>query len=151
MRKSKHFRKDVIIARIIAAFILVILIVIISSLVSALVKPLKDTAKNNPNSESEYGDGMSNNDKDPAVPGNATAVGDSENTEGTSEPEDTEQHVITTANVKFRSGPGTDYEVIGYINKDVEVVLLEEVHGWYKVSYNGQEGYISADYSSKVE
>ena len=142
MRKSKHFREDVIIARIIAAIILILLIVVIHSLISVLFKPSNYKDKNAQKTESEYGG--DNTDK----------VSSEEDTDVTIEDtssENTKTYVITTANVKFRSGPGVNYEVIGAINKGEKSVLLEKLTGWYKVLYNGQEGYISADYSKIVE
>lgn len=148
MRKSKHFRKDVIIARIIAAIILIILIVIIHSLISVLFKPSKNTDRDTQQIESEYNENedKSNND----IENNPSISIDSESEEP-SDSESEEIYVITTANVKLRQGPGTNYEVIGYINKDEKAILLEELSGWYKVSYNGEEGYISADYSEILE
>ena len=54
MRKSKHFRKDVIIARIIAAIILIILMVIVHSLISVLFKPSGNKDKFTQNIGSDY-------------------------------------------------------------------------------------------------
>ena len=142
MRKSKHFRKDVIIARIIAAIILIILMVIIHSLISVLFKPSKDKDEDKYKVESEY---TPNGNRD------TEQSEDTDVTIDTSSSENTETYVITTANVKFRSAPSTDSEVIGAINKNEKAILLEEKNGWYKVSYRGQEGYISADYSKILE
>lgn len=160
MRKSKHFRKDVIIARIIAALLLILLIALISFLVSVFVKPSGDKDADSQNKDSKYEeqDDWTDDEPDvglddtPVVPDESESEDVSESTTADdSESESEEVYVKTTASVKFRSGPGTSYDVIGFIEKDVEVVLLEEVYGWYKVSYNGKEGYISADYSEKVE
>ena len=148
MRKSKHFRKDVIIARIIAAIILIILIVIINSLISVLFKPSENKDKDTQNIESEYNPNDNLNHKDTEQ--ELSEVETDVTIEDTSDSEDIKVYVITTANVKLRSGPSTNHAVIGGINKDEKALLLEETDGWYKVSYNGQEGYISADYS-KIE
>lgn len=152
MKKSKHFRKDVIIARIIAAALLIVLIVIISSLVSAITKTDGDKQKNTQNISSENSQNISDYQPDVDMSENADSESTSESeSESTSESENTSRYVRTTAQVKFRSEPNTDCTVLGLIDMGTEVELLEELNGWYKVSYNGQEGYISADYSRIVE
>ena len=57
--------------------------------------------------------------------------------------------VKTTANVKLRSGPSTDDTVLTKIAEGTEVEASGEEDGWYKVTYKGTEGYISADYAEK--
>lgn len=60
-----------------------------------------------------------------------------------------EQSVVATVNgnsVNFRSEPSTDAEVIAKLDKGAELELLSTEDGWCKVVYNGQAGYISADY-----
>lgn len=60
-----------------------------------------------------------------------------------------EQSVVATVNgnsVNFRSEPSTDAEVIAKLDKGAELELLSTEEGWCKVVYNGQAGYISADY-----
>lgn len=49
--------------------------------------------------------------------------------------------------VRLRSGPGTNYEIIttGYQSEPV-IVEADTGSGWYKVIYNGIEGYMSSDY-----
>ena len=145
MRKSKHFRKDVIIARIIAAIILILLIVVMHALISALFKPSNHTDRDGQKTESEYGENNTDTEKVSSESESDVTIID------TSDSENTRTYVIATANVKFRSGPGVSHEVIGVINEDEKAVLLEKLTGWYKVLYNGQEGYISADYSKIIE
>lgn len=53
--------------------------------------------------------------------------------------------VIGTS-VRMRSGPGTDYDILGSYSNGVNVNVLGSENGWYKVSYNGKTGYIKADY-----
>ena len=53
--------------------------------------------------------------------------------------------VIGTS-VRMRSGPSTDYDILGTYSNGVNVNVLGSENGWYKVSYNGKTGYIKADY-----
>lgn len=60
-----------------------------------------------------------------------------------------EQSVMAKVNgnsVNFRSEPTTDAEVIAKLDKGTEIELLLTEDGWCKVVYDGQTGYISADY-----
>ena len=156
MRKSKHFRKDVIIARLIALAILIVLIWAISFLVSSFVKPSEG---NSQNSESEYsGDQSAGNDEsEDLVPGVSESEdttedsSESETTEDSEMQEPEERYVRTTARINLRSEPNTNCTVVGVIDKGTEVLLLEELEGWYKVSFDGKEGYISAAYAKLVE
>ncbi len=56
---------------------------------------------------------------------------------------------VTGDGVRVRSGPGTDYSVIGYYNKGASVSITGTSGSWYQISYNGQTGYIAAQYVSK--
>lgn len=58
--------------------------------------------------------------------------------------------VVTADALNFRSGAGTSYTVIGELFYGQVVDLLSIDNGWYKVSFNGKIGYVSADYI-KVE
>lgn len=53
--------------------------------------------------------------------------------------------VIGTS-VRMRSGPGTNYDTLGYYSNGVTMTVLGSENGWYKVSYNGKTGYIIAQY-----
>lgn len=44
----------------------------------------------------------------------------------------------------FRSNPSTTASIIGTIPKDAIVYLADYSNGWYKVSYNGQVGWVSS-------
>ena len=55
------------------------------------------------------------------------------------------------AGLNVRSGPGTDYAVIGGVDNGTWVVVLDEQDGWYHVLYLNREGraaigYVSGDY-----
>lgn len=56
-------------------------------------------------------------------------------------------YVISGVNV--RKGPGTEYEVIGSLAGNVSVQVTGQAStGWYRISYNGGEGYCSNNYLS---
>lgn len=55
----------------------------------------------------------------------------------------------TNDTVNFRTSPDKSATVIGMIGKDVQLTVLEDQTshpGWYKISRNGTEGYVSADF-----
>lgn len=55
----------------------------------------------------------------------------------------------TNDTVNFRTSPDKSSTVIGMIGKDVQLTVLEDQAshpGWYKISRNGTEGYVSADF-----
>lgn len=54
----------------------------------------------------------------------------------------------TTTEVNFRTGAGTDSSVISTLPNGAKVVVMGETNGWYKIVYNGTEGYVSGDYVS---
>ena len=56
---------------------------------------------------------------------------------------------VTNDTVNFRTNPDKSSTVIGMIGKDVQLTVLEDQTshpGWYKISRNGFEGYVSADF-----
>lgn len=55
----------------------------------------------------------------------------------------------TNDTVNFRTSPDKSSTVIGMIGKDVQLTVLEDQTshpGWYKISRNGTDGYVSADF-----
>lgn len=48
--------------------------------------------------------------------------------------------------VRFRSGPGTDYSILGEYNSGTALTVTGSSDGWYAVVINGQSGYMYADY-----
>lgn len=52
----------------------------------------------------------------------------------------------TTGSVNFRDGPGTYYAKLGSISRCVQVDAGESQNGWYRVSWNGRWGWVSARY-----
>ena len=171
MRKSKHFRKDVIIARIIAALILIVLIALIVTVVSHFTKSSgnKDSQNtqstqdvNNGNQDSEDKDTQNSegqNDPSNDNPSNDDPSNDNPSNEGSNTPQGSEEdtdvvekvYVKTTARIRLREEPNTNCRTLEGINSGVELEVLETLDGWYKVSYNGKTGYVSADYAKIVE
>lgn len=54
-----------------------------------------------------------------------------------------------TANVKLRSAASTESELVSGVNSGTTVEITGEENGWYKVTVNGMEGYISSEYVTK--
>ena len=46
----------------------------------------------------------------------------------------------------FRSGPGMDQEIIGYLHSGDTVEIVEKCGDWYKVNFNGKTGYAHGKY-----
>lgn len=160
MRKSKHFRKDVIIARIIAALILVALIALIVTVVSHFTKPSADKESQNTqntqdinfgNQDSEDEDSQNQNSE------NQNSEADSETNSETESESESESiinkklYVETTARIRLRQEPNTNCTTLSGIDRGVKLEVLESFAGWYKVTYDGKTGYVSADYVKIVE
>lgn len=61
----------------------------------------------------------------------------------------TDLYIYTTSNLNFREGPDKESKKITSINKGTPLKLVDFLNtGWFKVEYNGQIGYVSADYIS---
>ena len=53
----------------------------------------------------------------------------------------------TGSSLRLRSAPSTSASVVTTLDKSVAVAILDDsTDGWYKISYNGDTGYVSADY-----
>ena len=53
----------------------------------------------------------------------------------------------TGSSLRLRSAPSTDSSVVTTLDKSVAVAIVDgSVDGWYKIAYNGDTGYVSADY-----
>ena len=52
--------------------------------------------------------------------------------------------------LRVRSGASTSSSVLGYIYTGEKVDIIGESGNWYKINYNGKEGYSSKDYIKKV-
>lgn len=58
--------------------------------------------------------------------------------------------IYTTANVNLRSAANTSAEILDTIPKGKSASVLDYSAGWYKVQYNGEQGYINATYTSTI-
>jgi uncharacterized protein YgiM (DUF1202 family) len=56
--------------------------------------------------------------------------------------------IVNCSYLNFRSGPDTTYSSYGSIKSGTEVPVLGSSDGWYKVSYNSKEGWVSGKYVS---
>ena len=54
--------------------------------------------------------------------------------------------VTTSSAVNFRQEATTQSEILGKLSDGTRVAILDEADGWYKVAYDGEVGYMSADY-----
>ena len=53
---------------------------------------------------------------------------------------------VVTGNVRFRKGPGSDYDYWGTIKKDSEVPVYGVENGWYRIILDDMDGYVSGSY-----
>ncbi|WP_297635735.1 SH3 domain-containing protein [uncultured Clostridium sp.] len=49
-------------------------------------------------------------------------------------------------NLRFRSGPSTNNEVLGYFINGQAINVIGQTNGWYQVNYDGQIGYVDGQY-----
>ncbi|QGQ47378.1 SH3 domain-containing protein [Metabacillus sediminilitoris] len=54
--------------------------------------------------------------------------------------------VSNATGLRFRSGPGTSFGVIGVFEKGKTAAYLEKSGEWIKISYSGKQGWVSSDY-----
>uniref|UniRef100_UPI004057BB57 N-acetylmuramoyl-L-alanine amidase n=1 Tax=Agathobacter sp. TaxID=2021311 RepID=UPI004057BB57 len=132
MKRSKHFRKDVVIARVIFTAICAMILALVISGITALLKNREDKDTD----DSEKGSFISE----------SILPGTQQESEANAE---TERYVVTAVRVKLRTEPNTDCEVIATLEAGERMVLAEELSGWYKVHYQDTEGFVSADYAKK--
>lgn len=158
MKKSKHFRKDVIMARVIAGIILIVLIVLLVWGISLLTKSSGDD-KNSQNSQNTENVVPGDQDSQQQETEETSQIPESEEQSsepGTDENDDTiyipdKVYVETTTQVRLRKEPNTSCATLDRINGGTKLEVLETLEGWYKVVYDGQEGYVSATYTKIVE
>ncbi|MCA1031873.1 SH3 domain-containing protein [Bacillus timonensis] len=62
--------------------------------------------------------------------------------------ENTSNDKITSSvdGLRIRSGPGTSFQIIGYLNKGEEVSYLDQNENWTKILINNIHGWVSSDY-----
>ena len=168
MKKSKHYRKDVILARVIAAAILILLIALLCFGISLLIKSAggdessQNSQQNSQNSQDvnlPVGDSQNpgSENEDVQVPNT-----EDQNTEDSSDENDDTTTVVpdgekktylkTTGQLRFRAEPNTKCDTLEYLDEGEKLELVEKVNKyWYKAIYNGQEGYVNSAYVEEVE
>lgn len=55
---------------------------------------------------------------------------------------------VKVSALNFRTGPGTNYDVIQSLKQGTKLEITEEVNGWYKCVYNSNTGYVSKEFVS---
>ena len=63
----------------------------------------------------------------------------------------TKATVNTSKGLNVRSGPGTEYSILYVLNNKSVVDVIETSGIWYKISYNGRQGYAHSDYLTLSE
>ncbi|HAX72913.1 MAG TPA: hypothetical protein DCY20_05265 [Firmicutes bacterium] len=48
--------------------------------------------------------------------------------------------------LNVRSGAGTDFEILGFLNDESKIEVYGEVDGWYQIKYDEYVGYVSKKY-----
>lgn len=140
MKKKSH-RKDVIIARVIFAVVCLVFIVIIAG---AVVHIREDYLKTHQGIQDSQSQDPVPESVNPVLPSVTEDAGTESNGEFV-------QVIWTSTNVNLRSEPNTDSEVITVLMQGARLELIGEEEGWVKVSFCGQEGYVSTDYVTDVE
>jgi uncharacterized protein YgiM (DUF1202 family) len=157
---KKSHRKDVITARIIFAIMMLVLIVLVVVGIKAAIKFTaesreKDTTGTETESETPV-DTESEafvDDLEQWATDN-TETEETETEEPATEEETTPAQTVLKAqySVNVRSGPGTDYPVIGGVAVGAEVILLEEdEYGWGYIQDGDLTGYAYLEYFLIVE
>ena len=58
---------------------------------------------------------------------------------------------VNATSLNVRSGAGTNYSIIGKLNKGSKIDVISESNGWSKIDYNGNVGYVSSQYLSDIQ
>lgn len=131
--KASH-RKDVIIARIIFA---IMCIALLAAIIALVVWLHGKSAGKHPSTEITNNASVENNIDLPPVTEQPTATGQSVWT--------------STDGVNLRAEPNTDCKILTMLEVGTQLTLLGEENGWAQVEYDGQQGYVSADYITDVD
>ena len=54
--------------------------------------------------------------------------------------------VVTTSRLNVRKGPSTKYSRMGSLYKNKSVTVLDSKGNWYKINFNGKQGWVSKNY-----
>ncbi len=154
MKKSKHLRKDVIIARVIFLGLCVLIlagVVWLVSFIATLFQKPDDEPKESQSSQIEESQ-PSESEDDSMI--DSQLPSESESDSATVEPVDPPKmfvEVTSKSNLNLRKEPNTKSTVLTSLPKGTKVEVIEELDGWYKVTYKKHTGYISADYVKVLE
>lgn len=64
---------------------------------------------------------------------------------------DTSSLVITNNNTHIRSGPSTEYDIIGFSEKNEEYDLVTAENEWFEIEHDGKAGFIFKDLLNKKQ
>ena len=140
MKRNKHFRKDVVIARVIFAMLCIVIGVLIAMGISALMKigsGNKDTQATNTQTIHTQLETERNTQQveDTQSVESTQNVEDTQNTEAdTSEmTENAVSYAVTTAEIRLREAPNTNCATLADLSEGTKLLLVETLEGWYKV------------------
>jgi N-acetylmuramoyl-L-alanine amidase len=54
--------------------------------------------------------------------------------------------IANTAQLRVRSGPGTSFRVVGFLNKGHEVSVLDQNENWYKITSSFGDGWVAREF-----
>ena len=54
--------------------------------------------------------------------------------------------VVTASKLNVRKGPSTKYSRVGSLYKNKSVTILDSKVNWYKINFNGKQGWVSKKY-----
>lgn len=57
-------------------------------------------------------------------------------------------YVNSVKGLNVRSGPSTDYSVIGTLSNGSKIEVTGESGGWYRFDYNGKDGFVATKYTT---
>ena len=58
---------------------------------------------------------------------------------------------IEADDLLVRSGPGTEYELIGHVNQGEDYSLVEQTDEWLAIDFNGETGWVSQQYATVTD
>lgn len=58
--------------------------------------------------------------------------------------------VNISTKLNIRKSASTSSSIVGTLGNNTQVTILEKLNGWYKISYNGTVGYVSASYIAEI-
>ncbi|MDC2866168.1 C40 family peptidase [Bacillus sp. BP-3] len=58
-------------------------------------------------------------------------------------------YTVSVSSLRVRTGPSTSHTQLGSVHKGQVVQVVGEVQDWFKISYGGQNAYVSKDYVTK--